>query len=139
MPCSACQRPRYMMVPLPEFHQRDSKEAFVRNHPLPGYEKKDWQSFPSEKRWQMYIDSYKESIDKNHVEFLNKALVELDPLIHCEKCCTEGGVSLDDIDLFSRLRSLTLNKGIKFPKKLHDYMTTMSAMGDIPLYDTMQV
>ena len=137
---SACQRPRYMMTPFPEFHQRDSKEAFVTNHPLPGYEKKAWQTeLTSDKRWSLYVDSYKESIDKGHVTFLNEALVELDGMIHCKDCCSGGGVSLDDIDLFARLRSLTLIKGIKFPKKLGEYMDNMSVLGDIPLYYTLQV
>lgn len=32
-------RPRYMKTCLPEFMQRDGKDAFVKKHPLPPYEK----------------------------------------------------------------------------------------------------
>ena len=36
---SLLQRSRYMMVPLPEFHTKDGRDAFVKNHPIPPYEK----------------------------------------------------------------------------------------------------
>ena len=47
--------------------------------------------------------------------------------------------TLDDIDIFSRLRSLTLIKGIKWPDKLGNYMKNLSKQGDIPLYDCMAI
>jgi glutaredoxin 2 len=40
------------------------------------------------------------------IDDLNASLVELDKLVHCHECCTEGGLSLDDIDLWSILRSV---------------------------------
>lgn len=49
----------------------------------------------------------------------------------------QGGLSYDDIDLWSRLRSLTLVKGIVFPKKLGAYMDNLSKLGDVPLYYNM--
>ena len=51
--------------------------------------------------------------------------------------CTEGGLSYDDIDLWARLRSLTIIKGLKWPEKLRGYMDTLSEKGDCPLYDVM--
>ena len=33
------QRPRYVMVPLPEFMQKSGRDAFVNNHQMPPYEK----------------------------------------------------------------------------------------------------
>merc|ERR1719238_1080542 len=36
------QRPRYVMVPLPEFMQKAGRDAFVNNHQMPPYEKADW-------------------------------------------------------------------------------------------------
>jgi len=135
---SNCQRPRYMMVPLPEFHQVDAREAFVRNHPLPSFEKKSWQeNLTSTQRWQEYVKSYEQSLAS--IDGLNEALKDLDKLIYCEDYCSEGGLSLDDIDLWSRLRSMTLIKGIKFPEKLGKYMNNLSQRGDLPLYFTMQV
>ena len=135
---SACQRPRYMMVPLPEFHQLDAREAFVRNHPLPAFEKKAWQeNLTSAQRWQEYVLSYEQSLTT--IDGLNEALKDLDKLIYSEDYCSEGGLSLDDIDLWSRLRSMTLIKGVKWPEKLGKYMANLSQRGDIPLYFTMQV
>lgn len=106
---SMCQRPRYMMVPLPEFHQRDSRETFVLNHPLPSFGKKKWQeNLSSEQRWQEYASSYAQSLGS--LNDLNSALTELDGLVYSEDFCTEGGLSLDDIDLWSRY-SLHLQNG----------------------------
>jgi Glutaredoxin 2, C terminal domain len=48
-----------------------------------------------------------------------------------------GGLSYDDIDLFSRLRSVTIVKGVKWPTKLAAYMQYFSVKGDVPLYDSM--
>jgi glutaredoxin 2 len=48
-----------------------------------------------------------------------------------------GGLSYDDIDLFSRLRSITIVKGVKWPSKLAGYMNYFSVKGDVPLYDSM--
>jgi hypothetical protein len=33
------QRPRYVMVPLPEFMQKAGRDAFVNNHQMPPFEK----------------------------------------------------------------------------------------------------
>ena len=41
---------------------------------------------------------------------LSKALLELEPLIFSAEHCTAGGLSLDDVDLWARLRSMTLIK-----------------------------
>ena len=63
--------------------------------------------------------------------------IQLNDLVHCSECVTEGGLSLDDIDFWSRVRSLTLVKGIKWPEKLLSYMKNLSAKGDVPLYFSM--
>eukprot|EP00798_Chlamydomonas_sp_ICE-L_P031121 gene31121-6255_t len=68
---------------------------------------------------------------------LNAALPELENLIFCDDYCTEGGLSMDDIDLWSRLRSVTLVKGAQFGPKTLKYLENLSARGDIPLYFSM--
>lgn len=68
---------------------------------------------------------------------LNAKLVDLDGLVYSSNYCTEGGFSYDDIDLWSRLRSITIVKGVVWPGKLRAYMDNLSAMGDVPLYDEM--
>ena len=40
------QRPRYVMVPLPEFMQKAGRDAFVANHQMPPFEKSDWKGNP---------------------------------------------------------------------------------------------
>jgi glutaredoxin 2 len=50
---------------------------------------------------------------------------------------TEGGLSLDDIDFWSRVRSLTLVKGLVWPPKLRAYMENLAERGDLPLYFPM--
>jgi len=126
-----------MMTPLPEFSTQDGKDAFVRNHPIGSIEKKVWQeTITREDKWQKYIDSYTESLTR--LDEANKYLNELESLLYCSDYCTEGGISYDDIDLWSRLRSLTLVKGLVWPKKVYEYMTNLSIKGDVPLYTTMQ-
>ena len=48
-----------------------------------------------------------------------------------------NGFSLDDIDLWARLRSITIIQGVTWPTKLRRYMDNLSALGDVPLYDEM--
>jgi GrxB family glutaredoxin len=129
------QRPRYMRVPLPEFHQEDGRDAFVKNHPVPPFEKEAWKSFSNEDQWKYFEKAYEASFKL--IDETNKSLLELEELVFSSKYCTEGGLSLDDIDLWSRLRSLTLVKGIIWPSKLREYMNYFSKLGDIPLYDSM--
>lgn len=71
------------------------------------------------------------------LEDLNARLVELDDMLYSEYYCSEGGMSLDDVDLWARLRSITIIKGVNWPKKLRSYMDNLSALGDVPLYDEM--
>ena len=124
------------MAFLPEFVQQDAKDAFVLNHPIPPYEKKDWkENYSKEQQWALYREAYKVTLTK--MDEVSAALAELDVKIYSTEYCTEGGFSFDDIDIFSRLRSLTLIKGITWPDKLRNYMKNLSTQGDIPLYDCM--
>lgn len=136
---SMMQRPRYMMSYLPEFASQDGKDAFVKNHPVGDVAKPDWKDdskFTYDQRWQAYVDSYKESLTK--VDEVTASLKELDDLIYCADYCTEGGISYDDIDLWARLRSLTIIKGVEWPAKTWQYMNNLADLGDCPLLDTMQ-
>ena len=63
--------------------------------------------------------------------------MQLDDIIFSENYCTEGGISLDDIDLWARLRSITIIKGVVWPDRLRRYMDNLSELGDIPLYDEL--
>jgi glutaredoxin 2 len=133
---SLFQRSRYMKVYLPEFATQDGRNAFVNNHPLGSYEKPEWKKeLTMEQKWKMYNDAFEESLA--NIDSTNEALKKLDDLIHCHMCCTEGGISMDDIDLWSRLRSLTIVKGLVWPEKLRKYMEYFSDVADVPLYTSM--
>jgi len=71
---------------------------------------------------------------------LNEKLKDLEPLIYSPEACTEGiGLSYDDIDLWARLRSLTVIKGVELPPKVRAYLDHFEKAGDVPLYDVMAV
>lgn len=139
------QRPRYVATGLiPEFQQLDGRHGFIRKHQLPPYEKPEWQGDGTEENPGIPMDEklnlYAEAMTKDPaplLEDLNAKLIELDDIVFSEHYCSEGGVSIDDIDLWSRLRSITIVKGVQWPAKLRAYMDNFSALGDVPLYDEM--
>jgi len=88
-------------------------------------------------RYVHYTAAFAESDDL--VAELNTKLLELDPLIHCAECATEGGFSYDDVDLWARLRSLTLIKGIALPAKTKAYLDHFEQKGDVPLYYSIAI
>jgi len=139
------QRPRYVATGLlPEFQQLDGRHAFIKNHQLPPYEKPVWkggteespEGMDMEEKLQLYAEAMAED-PAPMIEELNAKLVELDDIIFSEHYCSEGGLSYDDIDLWSRLRSITIVKGVNWPSKIRAYMDNLSALGDVPLYDEM--
>lgn len=133
------QRPRYVATGLmPEFQQLDGRHAFIKNHQLPPFEKKEWKE--GDMSMEQKLSLYAEAMANDPaplLEELNRKLVELDDIVYCSDYCSEGGLSLDDVDLFSRLRSITIIKGVEWPTKLRTYMDTFSALADVPLYDEM--
>lgn len=137
------QRPRYVATGLlPEFQQIDGRHAFIKNHQLPPYEKKEWKAEDSALSMDDKLKIYAEAMASDPiplVEDLNAKLVELNDKIFCEDYCTEGGLSMDDVDLWSRLRSITIIKDVIWPEKLRAYMDNLSVLSDVPLYDAMAI
>ena len=135
------QRPRYVMVPLPEFMQKSGRDAFVNNHQMPPYEKSEWKGnadMPIEFKYSKYEEAFKETAAL--LPEANAKLLELEALIYSPEACTEGiGLSYDDIDLWARLRSLTVIKGLNYPPKVRAYLDHFEKVGDVPLYDVMAV
>ncbi len=138
------QRPRYVATGLlPEFQQLDGRHAFIKNHQLPPYEKSEWKGngednpgMPMDEKLKLYAEAMAKD-PAPLIEELNAKLVELDDIVYSEHCCTEGGLCLDDVDLWARLRSITIVRGVQWPAKLRAYMDNLSALGDVPLYDAM--
>jgi glutaredoxin 2 len=133
------QRPRYVATGLlPEFATLDGRHAFIKNHEMVGYSKDEWK-----KGDMVLVDKiriYEEALAKDpasDIEELNRQLIELDDILFCEYHCSPGGISMDDIDLFARLRSITIIKNVTWPKKLRHYMDYLSDLTDIALYDAM--
>jgi len=139
------QRPRYVATGLlPEFQQIDARHAFIKNHQLPPYEKPEWKGDGSAENPGMDMEEklklYAEAMATDPttlLEDLNAKLIELDDMVYSKHYCSQGGLSLDDVDLWARLRSITIIKGVIWPDKLRVYMDHLSALGDVPLYDQM--
>eukprot|EP00584_Thalassiosira_punctigera_P022070 CAMPEP_0172552990 /NCGR_PEP_ID=MMETSP1067-20121228/47714_1 /TAXON_ID=265564 ORGANISM="Thalassiosira punctigera, Strain Tpunct2005C2" /NCGR_SAMPLE_ID=MMETSP1067 /ASSEMBLY_ACC=CAM_ASM_000444 /LENGTH=302 /DNA_ID=CAMNT_0013341077 /DNA_START=115 /DNA_END=1023 /DNA_ORIENTATION=+ len=139
------QRPRYVATGLlPEFQQLDGRHAFIKNHQLPPYEKPEWKGDGTDENPGVDMDVklrlYAEAMAADPaplIEDLNARLVELDDMLYSEHHCGEGGFGLDDIDLWARLRSISIIQGVEWPTKLRSYMDNLSALGDVPLYDEM--
>lgn len=70
------------------------------------------------------------------VKEANEQLEKLSELFHSNRS-VNATLSYDDIDLFGRLRGLTLVKDLKWPKKLREYMDHMSQVSDVLLLDSM--
>ena len=135
------QRPRYVMVPLPEFMKKKGRDAFVANHQMPPYEKSEWKGvadFALEDKYAKYEEAF--AMTDQLLPELNEKLKELDELIYSPEACTEGiGFSYDDVDLWARLRSLTVIKGAAIGPKTRAYLDYHEKAGDVPLYDVMAV
>ena len=101
----------------------------------------DWKGIPDmalDFKYSKYEEAFASSADL--LPEANAKLVELDAMIYSPEYCTEGiGLSYDDIDLWARLRSLTVIKGLVYPPKLRAYLDHFEKAGDVPLYDVMAV
>lgn len=134
------QRPRYVATGLlPEFQQLESRHAFIAKHPLPPFDKSEWREMDdfSEK-----LSIYAEAMANDPtcmIEELNAKLVELDDMVFCDMYCTEGGLSLDDIDLWARLRSISIIADVEWPDGLRRYMDNLSELADVSLYDGIAI
>ncbi|OQR82534.1 glutaredoxin [Achlya hypogyna] len=84
------------------------------------------------------IGSFETAIAESpkYVAQLNEFLVALEPMLKKPHSVNET-LSYDDIDLFGRLRGLTIVKGVEWPPKVLEYITYMSKVTDIPLLDTL--
>lgn len=132
------QRPRYVATGLiAEFQQRESRTAYITNHPLPPFDRSEWKAMDATERSSAYATALEENDPIFLVEQLNARLVALDDIVVSDRYCTEGGLSLDDVDLWSRLRSITIVANVEWPEKLRRYMDNLSALTDVALYDQL--
>lgn len=134
------QRPRYVATGLlPEFQQLDSRHGFIANHPLPPFDKAEWKEMDD---FSQKLSIYAEAMANDPtvmIEELNAKLVALDDIVYCDTYCTEGGLSLDDIDLWARLRSISIVSDVQWPDGLRRYMDNLAELSDVSLYDGLAI
>lgn len=108
----------------PRFHACTLFGEFAQKEARDYYKKKKEKS----------IGPFEENLKKTPelVEKANAFLLELEKLMKSE-LYVNGELSYDDIDLFGRLRGITLVKDLKWPPKLRSYLHYYSSAGDIPL------
>ena len=132
--------PRYVATGLlPEFQQMDSRLFYIKKRALPRFSKEEWDLMSTEEQVKHYEDFLVRPAAAEEIAELNRQLVVLNNSIYCREYCSEGGLSYDDIDLFPRLRFITLIKGVEWPAKLRSYIDYFSVRADIPLFDGMAI
>jgi glutaredoxin 2 len=111
--------PRFHAAPFAEFAQLESREYYRTKK-------------------EKTIGPFKDALARTPelVVQANALLAELAVLFHSNRS-VNAELSYDDIDLFGRLRGLTLVKDLKWPPKLRQYVDYMSEASDIPLLDAM--
>lgn len=118
VPIKRLQFPRLVAAHLPEYSTQDARAAYMAGHKLED---------PSD-----YGENLKKSAE--YAKTIQAQLPTLDECIHSPQAASEGGLSFDDIDLFPRLRLLSLVKGLEWPDKLSKYMQHHSKLSDVALY-----
>ncbi|KAG3091238.1 hypothetical protein PI124_g16674 [Phytophthora idaei] len=111
--------PRFHAAPLPEFTLKESRDYFKNK---------------KEKSFGSFSENPAKSPEI--VKQVNQLLKELEPMLHSSHS-VNAELSYDDLDLFSRLRGLTLVKGIEWPTKVREFLEYFSEAGDVPLYDNV--
>lgn len=118
MPIKRLQWPRLAAAHLPEHATEDARQSYMARHAL---------AEPS---------SYEENLSNSaeYVKMIQEQLAKLEACVYSAECATEGGLSFDDIDLFPKLRLLSIVKDLAWPEKLWKYMQYHSKLSDVALY-----
>lgn len=113
--------PRWVQAPIGEFERELDREYFT-------------------KKKEATIGPFSEALANSaqYISELETALLTLEPLIHSEMSVNET-LSIDDIDLFGRLRGITLIKGLNIPAKIRSYIDYFAKECNIPLYDDIAI
>ncbi|TYZ66838.1 hypothetical protein PybrP1_005178 [[Pythium] brassicae (nom. inval.)] len=111
--------PRFHAAPFAEFAQRASREYYRAK---------------KEKSIGSFLDALARTPEL--VAEANAHLERLAQLFHSNRS-VNAALSYDDIDVFGRLRGLTLVKDLKWPPKLREYVDFMAEAADVPLLDAM--
>ena len=111
--------PRWVKAELKEF-----KTASARRH--------------FKNRMESYLDSFSTLIKETPqlIEEVEERLEKLEKLFSQKESQTfwYKNLSLNDFHLFAYLRTLTIVKGLKFPKTVKSYLTNLSKKSKVPLH-----
>ncbi|KAE8878963.1 hypothetical protein PF005_g29317 [Phytophthora fragariae] len=111
--------PRAHMAPFAEFAQQESR---------------DYYRAKKEKSMGSFEEALKRS--PQLVEEANRMLELLAAMFYSDHSVNKA-LCYDDIDLFGRLRCLTLVRGIKWPSNVREFLDQLAKVGDVPLLDNM--
>uniref|UniRef100_A0A0G4F4E7 GST N-terminal domain-containing protein n=1 Tax=Chromera velia CCMP2878 TaxID=1169474 RepID=A0A0G4F4E7_9ALVE len=135
-------RPRYIRSSvLPEFHSSSARQRFVTTHPLPfpdsgkTLSKADWAQLAPEERVRVYDHYWDKSAEL--LEEMNEVLQQGEGLIDSADAVSPHGLSFDDVFFYSRMRGISLIKGLKMPPSLDAYLNKMAEKSDVPLLNQM--
>jgi glutaredoxin 2 len=113
--------PRWISSPVGEFQTQSAIDYFT-------------------KKKSKELGSFSAALANSEVliKELEAGLKQLVPMLHSEKHVNEQ-LSVDDVDLFGRLRAITLIKGLTIPEKIRAYIEYFSTASGIPtFYDVAQ-
>ncbi|KAL4145160.1 hypothetical protein PRNP1_012833 [Phytophthora ramorum] len=113
------------------YHPRVHKAPFAE---LAQQESRDYYRTKKEKSMGSFDEALKRS--PQLVQEANKFLEQLAVMLYSEHSVNKA-LCYDDIDLFGRLRCLTLVRGIKWPSNVRELVDFMAEAGDIALLDNM--
>ncbi len=112
--------PRWVQSPIEEFKTESSRSFF-------------------QKRMESKLGSFSELL-KNTKELktgMEKLLLELESLFQEDKDFFKDSLSINDFHLFPLLRSLTIVKNFRFPKKVETYMNKIAKDSKVPLHTSI--
>jgi glutaredoxin 2 len=109
--------PRWVNAPLAEFKTQSSRDYFTNKK-------------------QAAIGDFSQALanSEQYIKALEAHLEQLAKLLSSEHS-VNGQLSVDDIDLFGRLRGITLIKGLTIPAKVRAYIDYFSRLSKVPTYD----
>ena len=109
--------PRWVNAPLAEFKTQSSRDYFTNKK-------------------QAAIGDFSQALanSEQYIKALEAHLQKLAKLLSSEHS-VNGQLSVDDIDLFGRLRGITLIKGLTIPAKVRAYIDYFSGISKVPTYD----
>lgn len=108
--------PRWITAPIGEFETQEAIDYFVNKK-------------------TKELGSFDEALANSDVliKDLEAQLLLLEPMLHSEKHVSEQ-LSVDDTDLFGRLRAITLVKGLVIPDKISAYIEYFAKETGIPTF-----